>query len=265
MSTFSLEVCKLSTPVSFQLTICQALDRHIENLRSQLQFLNETLDATDHNAPDWLATNLVSLRNKSGRLQDDMQRFRDQIESEGLGVKKVRRFTPLGKRMVNGEQTSTKKQRLSVEGMKPESPTHSLSRSASQNRPTSPTNLGAHPPPEPPQPEDGYVARQVDVTEEVNRRLHESRLRRLMDSPSTAQKRKYDVFEDTRMESGGDTEDDGEGHSERERSPVKRLKASRVFEPVLKRKEDRLARGDTHERNGDRADVKRRKVWPYPA
>ncbi|KAF2251202.1 hypothetical protein BU26DRAFT_549751 [Trematosphaeria pertusa] len=233
MSTFSLE----------------ALDRHIENLRSQLQFLNETLDATDHNAPDWLATNLVSLRNKSGRLQDDMQRFRDQIESEGLGVKK----------------TSTKKQRLSVEGMKPESPTHSLSRSASQNRPTSPTNLGAHPPPEPPQPEDGYVARQVDVTEEVNRRLHESRLRRLMDSPSTAQKRKYDVFEDTRMESGGDTEDDGEGHSERERSPVKRLKASRVFEPVLKRKEDRLARGDTHERNGDRADVKRRKVWPYPA
>jgi hypothetical protein len=54
-----------------------------------LQFLNEGLDATDHNAPDWLATDLLSLRNKSGRLQDDMKRFRDQLESEGLATKKV--------------------------------------------------------------------------------------------------------------------------------------------------------------------------------
>jgi hypothetical protein len=51
-------------------------------------FLNETLDATDHNAPDWLATDLISLRNKSGRLQDDMKRFRDQLEDEGLAEKK---------------------------------------------------------------------------------------------------------------------------------------------------------------------------------
>lgn len=69
----------------------QDFDRHIENLRAQLQFLNEGLDATDHNAPDWLATDLISLRNKSGRLQDDMKRFRDQLQSEGLAVKKVRR------------------------------------------------------------------------------------------------------------------------------------------------------------------------------
>lgn len=69
--------------------LLQDFDRHIENLRTQLQFLNEGLDATDHNAPDWLATDLISLRNKSGRLQDDMKRFRDQLQSEGLAVKKV--------------------------------------------------------------------------------------------------------------------------------------------------------------------------------
>ena len=67
----------------------QDLDKHIENLRAQLHFLNEGLDATDHNAPDWLATDLLSLRNKSGRLRDDMNRFRDQLESEGLAAKKV--------------------------------------------------------------------------------------------------------------------------------------------------------------------------------
>jgi hypothetical protein len=67
----------------------QDFDYHIENLRAQLQFLNKGLDATDHNAPDWLATDLISLRNKSGRLQDDMKRFRDQLQSEGHVAKKV--------------------------------------------------------------------------------------------------------------------------------------------------------------------------------
>jgi hypothetical protein len=70
----------------------QDFDKHIANLRSQLQFLNGALEATDHNAPDWLATDLVSLRNKSGRLQDDMQRFKDQLESEGYGTKKASIF-----------------------------------------------------------------------------------------------------------------------------------------------------------------------------
>lgn len=68
----------------------QDFDQHINNLRDQLLFLNETLEGTDHNAPDWLATDLISLRNKSGRLHDDMKRFRDQLESEGLAEKKVR-------------------------------------------------------------------------------------------------------------------------------------------------------------------------------
>lgn len=58
-------------------------------MRAQLQFLNGALEATDHKAPDWLATDLVSLRNKSGRLQDDMQRFKEQLESEGYGTRKV--------------------------------------------------------------------------------------------------------------------------------------------------------------------------------
>jgi hypothetical protein len=73
----------------------QDFDEHIDNLRAQLQFLSEGLDATDHNAPDWLATDLISLRNKSGRLQDDMKRFRDKLQSEGLAVKKVRIHTPV--------------------------------------------------------------------------------------------------------------------------------------------------------------------------
>jgi hypothetical protein len=77
----------------------QDFDKHIENLRAQLQFLNEGLDATDHNAPDWLATDLISLRNKSGRLQDDMKRFRDKLQSEGLADKKVRLSAPaIGRR-----------------------------------------------------------------------------------------------------------------------------------------------------------------------
>lgn len=67
------------------------MDKHIENLRAQLQFFNGALEATDHTAPDWLATDLVSLRNKSGRLHDEMQRFRAQLETEGFdSTKKVR-------------------------------------------------------------------------------------------------------------------------------------------------------------------------------
>ncbi len=75
--------------MSYILTDLQDLDTHIDNLRSQLRFLHEVLGATDHNAPDWLATDLISLRNKSGRLHDDMKRFKDQLEVEDLVEKKV--------------------------------------------------------------------------------------------------------------------------------------------------------------------------------
>jgi hypothetical protein len=88
MAGYSLDV-RTSSYHATQLTILQDLDKHLDNLRAQLEFLNKSLDATDHNAPDWVATDLLSLRNKSGRLQDEMKRFRDQLESEGLATKKV--------------------------------------------------------------------------------------------------------------------------------------------------------------------------------
>lgn len=89
MTRLLLEVNK-SIPYSKHISLnFQDFDRHINHLRAQLQFLNQTLEGTDHNAPDWLATDLISLRNKSGRLHDDMKRFRDQLESEGVAEKKV--------------------------------------------------------------------------------------------------------------------------------------------------------------------------------
>lgn len=101
------------TSHSFHITheSIQDFDRHIDNLRAQLQYLNEGLEATDYNAPDWLATDLISLRNKSGRLQDDMKRFRDQLQSEGLAVKKVR-----------GDAPATKAHVLTVTGQSKQTP-----------------------------------------------------------------------------------------------------------------------------------------------
>ncbi|KAF1951260.1 hypothetical protein CC80DRAFT_481601 [Byssothecium circinans] len=213
-------------------------DKHIANLRSQLQFLNQALDATDHNAPDWLATDLVSLRNKSGRLHDDMQRFKEQLESEGLGSKKT-----------------SNKHRLSIEGVKPSSSnTNGGARRkeaiSAQNPPTSPpvpTSPPTHSalPPQSAQSQNTYMVEHIDVSEEVNRRLRQNRLRRLMDSPSTSQKRKYDIFEDTVMSSGPETEDDREDVLERGRSGAKKVRVSGTFggrvgtiEGVLKRKDD---------------------------
>ncbi|KAJ4376233.1 hypothetical protein N0V83_001516 [Neocucurbitaria cava] len=197
-------------------------DKHIEALRTQLQFLNESLEATDHHAPDWLATDLISLRNKSGRLQDDMKRFRDQLDSEGLAVKKNQAVSP------------------------------PLAQS--------PTPRGKPVPAE----EDTYVVQHIDVTEEVSRRLRESRLRRLMDTPSTAQKRKYNAYEDQGTESAVDAEDDGSragcSGSEYERTPTKRLKSSGTFEQVGKRKENGNERPSEEERFGSRADFKRRRL-----
>ncbi|KAH7386004.1 hypothetical protein BKA66DRAFT_461301 [Pyrenochaeta sp. MPI-SDFR-AT-0127] len=224
-------------------------DRHIESLRAQLQFLNETLKATDHNAPDWLATDLISLRNKSGRLQDDMKRFRDQLDSEGVAEKK--------------SKTSSK--RLSLESAKPAATTPKAQTTSSQTQAVSPP-VGQSPTPRAKhaQVEDTYVVQHIDVTEEVNRRLRESRLRRLMETPSTAHKRKYHAYDEPRSESAVETEDDGSrgGHSgcELERTPTKRLKSSGTFEQTGKRKEDGNVREAEEEWLGDRGDFKRRKL-----
>ncbi|KAL5119848.1 hypothetical protein ACEQ8H_002209 [Pleosporales sp. CAS-2024a] len=204
-------------------------DKHIENLRAQLQFLNDGLDATDHNAPDWLATDLISLRNKSGRLQDEMKRFRDHLQSEGLAVKKVK----------------SSNKRLSIEGAKAATPSTSVKPSSQAVSP--PVDQSPTPRARPALPENEYVVQRVDVTEEVNRRLQESRLRRLMETPSTARKRKRDVFDEPRSGSAVDTDADdgysrnGYSGSEYDGTPTKRLKSSGTFEQLGKRKEDRSA------------------------
>ncbi|KAF2126836.1 hypothetical protein P153DRAFT_388157 [Dothidotthia symphoricarpi CBS 119687] len=221
-------------------------DKHIENLRAQLLFLNEGLDATDHNAPDWLATDLISLRNKSGRLQDDMKRFRDQLESEGLAEKK----------------TKTSHKRLSLEGAKSLDAVHPARTPSSQAHAVSPlVDPGLTPRAKSAQSEPAYVVEHIDVTEEVNKRLRESRLQRLMETPSTAQKRKFENYEDMMAEDGADAEEDGNlRSSEYERTPVKRLRSSGTFEPTLKRKENGSTGGGGSDRLESRTDFKRRRL-----
>ncbi|KAJ4325717.1 hypothetical protein N0V94_000476 [Neodidymelliopsis sp. IMI 364377] len=227
------------------------LDKHIENLRAQLQFLNEGLDATDHNAPDWLATDLLSLRNKSGRLQDDMKRFRDQLETEGL----------------TNKRTKNANKRLSIEGTKPpESPEGSSKRarlsipgSERETAEARPDGQHATLQAKPAQVEPAYTVQHIDVTEEVNRRLQESRLRRLMETPSTAQKRKFENFEDLRIEGGSDLEEDTK-KTENDGMPAKRMRNSGTFEPIKKRKIIEGRKEVSRERFSDRTDFKRRKL-----
>lgn len=111
---------------------------------------------------------------------------------------------------------------------------------------------------------DDYIVQHIDVTEEVNRRLRESRLRRLMATPSTAQKRKFNAYDESRSESTTEAEDelglrDGQSGSEYERTPTKRLKSSGTFEQMGKRKENDYTVG-SHEQPGGRSTVKRRRV-----
>lgn len=106
----------------------------------------------------------------------------------------------------------------------------------------------------------------IDVTAEVNRRLQESRLRRLMETPSTSQKRKRDALEDMRSESAAESEGDGDwsrngySGSECDGTPTKRLKSSGTFEQMLKRKENGEVDTGPEARFPDREDFKRRRV-----
>jgi len=111
--------------------------------------------------------------------------------------------------------------------------------------------------------EEAYVVPHVNVTEEVNRRLQMSRLRRLMETPSTAQKRKFDTYEEEpRTEGLVGTDEEGlrvaQSGNERDRTPTKRLKSSGTFEHAGKRKESSDLRRHS-DRFEDRTDVKRRK------
>ncbi|PSN65837.1 hypothetical protein BS50DRAFT_574342 [Corynespora cassiicola Philippines] len=218
-------------------------DAHIEHLRSQLRFFTESLDATDHKTPDWLSSDLLSLRNKTGRLQDEMQRFRDQLESEGIATK----------------QNSKKRSRLSIENT--ESSASKRTAQASSEGDHKPTPIPSHispPIPKSPGPEefeDDYYVEHVDITAEVQRRLRENRVRRLMDTPSKAQKRKFD---DTVLSEGAETEEDRSTVGER--TPTKRIKTSGGMEGSFKRKETGLASGDTDDTNGEKVAVKKRRV-----
>ncbi|KAJ4334655.1 hypothetical protein N0V87_006691 [Didymella glomerata] len=232
------------------------LDRHIENLRAQLQFLNEGLDATDHNAPDWLATDLLSLRNKSGRLQDDMKRFRDQLESEGLATKKVKpanekaankRLSLEASKAEDPSETSTKKVRLSIPGSNEKTEVRPTDEDIARRPSTASTTTT----------ESTYVVQHIDITEEVNRRLQESRLRRLMETPSTAQKRKRDDDGDTPMQSGTENEvtpRNGHDGNNDDPTPTKRARLSGNFEQNGKRA---LDGNENHGRPGN--SFKRRK------
>ncbi|KAF2269902.1 hypothetical protein CC78DRAFT_564573 [Lojkania enalia] len=206
----------------------EEFDKHVENLRSQLTFLTSALNATDRNAPDWAAGDLLALRNGTSRLQDDMCRFRSRIMEEEVATLK-----PSNKR-------------LSIEGSQGSSlpPTdHSNAQSESSTAPELPPSADADPHatgPEPPIQEDGYEVQYMDISSLVNQRLHESRMRRLMDSPRTAQKRKHDVFVEDWTEDMEGSEDTKSEALSREQSPVKKLKAFGSFEQALKRKDGRM-------------------------
>ncbi|KAF2451840.1 hypothetical protein P171DRAFT_12643 [Karstenula rhodostoma CBS 690.94] len=226
------------------------IDQHMANFRSTLRFFSEALERTDHNSPDWLATDLLSLRNQTGRLKDGMQNFADQLQAEGLAERKPQ------------ASASNKRARLSLEGAKRATP----SPTPAPSLPQVPNSTTAPPTQRQPQfqhtsPREEYEVQRVDVTEEVNRRLREARLRRLVDTPSTSQKRKFDVYEnmETWGETGGSTEQEDESMG---RSPVKRIRASGTFEPiasVMKRKEEGITVGFADVGKEERGNVKRRK------
>ena len=155
-------------------------------------------------------------------------------------------------------QTSNK--RLSLEGAKPSNAPANPEPPQESFTPSHP-NRNPQQSSEPPPSEDNYVGQHVDVTEEVNRRLRESRLRRLMDSPSTSQKRKRGAFEDMNVDNTGDVEDEEDENADIRRTPTKKLRASGSFEPALKRKETGLVHGDYDEHDSQPSNFKRRRVW----
>lgn len=89
-------------------------------------------------------------------------------------------------------------------------------------------------------------------------------MRRLMETPSTSQKRKYDAYEEPRSGSTVDTEDeigqrDGWSGSEYERTPTKRLKSSGTFDQTGKRKEN-IGEAELRGKLEGRTNIKRRRV-----
>lgn len=163
-------------------------------------------------------------------------------------------------------QTKNANKRLSIEGQRPADPPQPSTKKVRLSIPGSEDTTGVHPADDDvarrpstaqsEQSEPGYVIQHIDVTEEVNRRLQESRLRRLMETPSTAQKRKRDEDDDVRMESGTEAEmtprAGREGNSD-DPTPTKRMRLSGNFEQTGKRALDES------DRQRAKASFKRRK------
>ncbi len=83
-----------------------------------------------------------------------------------------------------------------------------------------------------------------------------------METPKTAQKRKYDAYEDTRSESTVGAEDDGprNWYSDNESTPTKRIKYSGTFEQTGKRKENEATAENEDEDLEAQLNLKRRKL-----
>jgi hypothetical protein len=185
-----------------------------------------------------------------------MRRVRKRVHGEGSkihGLKapnkrlSIEGVKPEDREEANGSDSKRRKTRKSIENGKVE--TRDPSSLAA-------TDTGSS------MPASDYEVQYIDVTEEVNRRLREARLRQLMDSPSTAQKRKRNTVEDV---TPGDAEGEGETETELDllRSPTKKLKASGGFDPLVKMKEGvkrQDINGDGDDRDDARGDVKRRKL-----
>lgn len=175
-----------------------------------------------------------------------MKRFRDQLESEGLATKKVHGIVLRNDSCpFLHSQTRNASKRLSIEGSKASDPPEAPAKKARLSIPSSEGTPKVCLADEEPAPqansapvESTYIVQHIDITEEVNRRLQESRLRRLMDTPSTAQKRKRDDDEDTRMESSTETEAElrsGYDPSNDVPTSTKRQRIGGAFERVVER------------------------------
>lgn len=85
-----------------------------------------------------------------------------------------------------------------------------------------------------------------------------------METPSTAQKRKYNAYEEPRSDGATETEDEGSkdaySGSEYERTPTKRLKSTGIFEQTGKRKENGQAQEEEPVQSEKRSAFKRRRM-----
>ncbi|KAF2746205.1 hypothetical protein M011DRAFT_487357 [Sporormia fimetaria CBS 119925] len=227
-----------------------AFDTHLRNLQSQLAFLTTTLSNTTHEDPEWLATDLIALKGKTGMLVDEMSRFRRRARAAG--------FVARSRIRDSNHSNSEVNKRLSIEGLRRsksgEGDEEKQLTPPTSRMPTTTTQLDhktANPQQQDP---NSYKVEYQDISEEVNRRLQESRLRQLREQPPTSQKRKFSDVNDYPDDygpqwrsdpntGGGDEqlrgdeeaeEDARAGWLERFGSPTKKIKIFGGLEQVIR-------------------------------